>query len=457
MSNWEIVTPAKAGVHCKQEWIPAFAGMTKFLFVVAWIILPAPKNFGVVMNRSEDMLSQLRIDRSAPEPESRRGLWVGLGVGALVVLLTIGAWSWFGRDQGVEVKTAPVLAVGDGGGSASVLDATGYVTARRIATVSSKVTGKVREVLIEEGQHVKEGDILAYLDPIDADAQAELARSQLSSAQSQLAMAQAQLRWAERDYARQKSLAAQKLVAASALDAALTARDSRAAELVSVERAVKVAQDQLGIARNGVDNTVIRAPFTGVIVDKAAQPGEMISPISAGGGSIRTGIGTLVDMDSLEVQVDVNEAYIGRVLPKMPVEAVLNAYPDWKIPAEVIAIVPTADRSKATVKVRIALKQHDARIVPDMGVRVSFLEEAKPGVVAQPKVVIPAAAVRKDGEQDIAFVMKDGKAVRHALRLGGGTGGDRQVLAGVQSGDQVIVDAPDSLKDGDEVRIKTGE
>ena len=404
------------------------------------------------MSRPEELLSQLRIDRSAPPPSSRLGLWLALMIIAIVAV-ALSLWFWLGRDTGIEVRTAPVVSLGDGS-SASVLDATGYITARRIATVSSKVTGKVREVLIEEGQHVNEGDILARLETTDADSQLQLAQSELASAQSQLAQAQAQLKLAESTLVRQKGLAAQQLVAASTLDAAIAERDSRAAQLVSLQRAVTVAQDQLNIAKNGVDNTVIRAPFTGVIVDKAAQPGEMISPISAGGGSIRTGIGTLVDMDSLEVQVDVNEAYIGRVTPKMPVEAVLNAYPDWKIPAEVIAIVPTADRSKATVKVRIALKQHDARIVPDMGVRVSFLETANPNVVAVPKVMIPASAVHQDGTQAIAFVLKDHKAERRALRLGANIGEDRQVLAGVQAGEQVIVDAPDSLKDGDTVKLK---
>jgi RND family efflux transporter MFP subunit len=408
------------------------------------------------MSRPEELLGQLRINRDETPPPTRRGLWIALIAIPLLLILVWALWSKFAGTPSLEVQTTPVISVG--GSGASVLDATGYVTARRIATVSSKVTGRVKEVLIEEGQHVTEGEVLAYLDPVDANAQQALSQSQLASAQSQLAQAQAMLRWAEHDYARQKDLAAQKLVAASALDAAQTERDSRAAQLVSLQRAVQVSQDQLSIAKNGVDNTVIRAPFTGVIVDKAAQPGEMISPISAGGGSIRTGIGTLVDMDSLEVQVDVNEAYIGRVTPKMPVEAVLNAYPDWKIPAEVIAIVPTADRSKATVKVRIALKQHDARIVPDMGVRVSFLEQSKPDAVAAPaQILIPANAIHQDGGQDIAFVMLDGKAARRVLRLGATIGDNRQVQSGVQVGDQVIVDAPAGLKDGDNVSLKPSE
>jgi RND family efflux transporter MFP subunit len=229
------------------------------------------------------------------------------------------------------------------------------------------------------------------------------------------------------------------------------------AQMSMAQHNANVAADELKIADNGVENTVIRAPFAGVVIDKAAQPGEMISPISAGGGSIRTGIGTIVDMDSLEVEVDVSEAYIGRVQPKMPVEAVLNAYPDWKIPAEVIAIIPTADRAKATVKVRIAIKSRDARIVPDMGVRVSFLERESPAAANAPaaaaRVQVPATALHKDGEQDIVFVLSDGKAVRHAVKLGGTLGDDRQVLGGLSGGEDVIVDAPDTLKDGDAVRV----
>ncbi len=408
------------------------------------------------MSRPEELLGQLRINRDETPPPSRRGLWIVFAAIPLLLILVWALWSKFAGAPSLEVQTTPVISVG--GSGASVLDATGYVTARRIATVSSKVTGRVKEVLIEEGQHVTEGEVLAYLDPIDANAQEALSQAQLAAAQSQLAQAQAMLRWAEHDYARQKDLAAQKLVAASALDAAQTERDSRAAQLVSLQRAVQVSQDQLKIASNGVDNTVIRAPFTGVIVDKAAQPGEMISPISAGGGSIRTGIGTLVDMDSLEVQVDVNEAYIGRVTPKMPVEAVLNAYPDWKIPAEVIAIVPTADRSKATVKVRIALKQHGTRIVPDMGVRVSFLEEAKPDAVATPaQILVAKNAIRQEGGEGIAFVMNNGKAERRVLRLGATVGDNRQVQSGLQVGDQAIVDAPAGLKDGDAVTLKPNE
>ena len=224
------------------------------------------------------------------------------------------------------------------------------------------------------------------------------------------------------------------------------------------EREVDVARESVDSAQVQLDNTIVRAPFSGVITVKAAQPGEMISPISAGGGSIRTGIGTVVDMDSLEIQVDVNEAYINRVQPGQPVEAVLNAYPEWKIPARVIAIVPTADRSKATVKVRIALDERDARIVPDMGVRVAFLEEraaaSAPPVAAG--VLVPAAAIRKDGGTEVVYVVKDGKAQRRAVTLGGTVGDSRQVRGGVSAGERVIVEAPAELEDGAEVALKPG-
>jgi len=401
------------------------------------------------MDSSQDLLKQLHIDRR-PGAKKRRPWWLVPLVVVGVLVAAIAAWS---STRPVTVETAQARAAAELG-TASVLDASGYVTARRIATVSSKVTGKVREVLIEEGQRVAEGEVLAYLDPADAEAQRDLAGAQLASSRSQLVEAQAQLTLANQTLKRQKELAARQLVAASSLDAAVADRDSRGARLVSLQRAVQVARDQLAITALGVDNTIIRAPFAGVIVAKAAQPGEMISPISAGGGSIRTGIGTLVDMDSLEVQVDVNEAYIGRVTPKMPVEAVLNAYPEWKIPAEVIAIVPTADRSKATVKVRIALKSKDTRIVPDMGVRVSFLDEAKPDAPPPTGAFVPErAVVTVDGASHV-FTVADGKAKRVPVTLGEKRDTDQQVLTGLSGGETVVLSPSQKLGDGDRVAVK---
>jgi RND family efflux transporter MFP subunit len=407
------------------------------------------------MNSSADLLKELRIDRSTPPPASRRGLWITLVVAVIVLALAGAAWAWFGRNKGIEVHTATVVAIGNGSASASVLDATGYVVARRMATVSSKITGKVREVLIEEGQHVDAGQVLATLDPVDANAQRDLAMAQLDSARSQSGSVQAQLREAEANATRLGTLARQQLVSKSQYDQAIAQRDSLRAQLVTSQRNAQVANDQLRIAGHGVDNTVVRAPFAGVIVAKAAQPGEIVSPLSAGGGFTRTGIGTIVDMDSLEVEVDVGEAYIGRVQPKMPTEATLNAYPDWKIPGEVIAIIPTADRGKATVKVRVSLNQKDARIVPDMGVRVSFLEAAKPATAKQPQGVrVPSAAIVQRGGHDVAFALKDDNTVEQRdLKIGIAMGDDRQILSGLSAGDSVVLDPPTGLKDGAVVRI----
>ncbi len=407
------------------------------------------------MNSSADLLKELRIDRGAPPPTSRRGLWITLVVAAIVLVLAGAAWAWWGRDKGIEVHTATVVAIGNGSASASVLDATGYVVARRMATVSSKITGKVREVLIEEGQHVDAGQVLATLDPVDANAQRDLAMAQLDSARSQSGSVQAQLREAEANATRLGTLAKQQLVSKSQYDQAIAQLDSLRAQLLTTQRNAQVADDQLRIAGHGVDNTVVRAPFAGVIVAKAAQPGEIVSPLSAGGGFTRTGIGTIVDMDSLEVEVDVGEAYIGRVEPKMPTEATLNAYPDWKIPGEVIAIIPTADRGKATVKVRVSLNQKDARIVPDMGVRVSFLEAAKPATAKQPQGArVPSAAIVQRGGHDVAFALKDDNTVEQRdLKIGIAMGDDRQVLSGLAAGDSIVLDPPAGLKDGTLVRI----
>ncbi len=399
------------------------------------------------MSRPAELLKELSINRDAEGRKKKRRIWP---IVLIVGLVIIGGLYVLRMMKPAEVETTKALSAAESG-PASVLDASGYVTARRIATVSSKITGKVKEVMIEEGQRVEEGEILATLEPIDATSQQALSQSQLASARSQLAEAQAQLKLSERNLARQRELAAKKLVAASALDAAIAERDSRAARLVSLQRGVSVAQDQLTIANNGVDNTVIRAPFKGVIVTKAAQPGEMISPISAGGGSIRTGIGTLVDMDSLEVQVDVNEAYIGRVQPKMPVDAILNAYPDWKIPAEVIAIIPTADRSKATVKVRIALNSKDPRIVPDMGVRVSFLESREPNAPKPTGVWVAERAVIKKDDKSFVFVINNGVAKQTEVTVGDKRDADIMVSKGLTGGETLVLGPTEKLRNGSKV------
>ena len=412
------------------------------------------------MNTSAELLKELRIDRSAPPPSRppspRR--WLGWVIGLLLALvLAIAAGIFFSRAKPVVVQTAPVVAIGQDNASASVLDASGYVVARRMATVSAKITGKVREVMIEEGMRVEEGQVMATLDPIDANAQRALNAARLDAARSQSEGLQAQLRQAEADVQRLQQLVGQQLVSRAQYDQSVAQRDSLRAELVTARHNIKVAQDSLLIADIGVDNNTVRAPFSGVVTAKAAQPGEIVSPLSAGGGFTRTGIGTIVDMDSLEIEVEVGEAYIGRVQPKMPVEAVLNAYPEWKIPAEVIAIIPTADRGKATVKVRVALKVKDARIVPEMGVRVSFLEKPAEADEKKPEGVrVPVAAIVQRGQEAVAFVVGNDDTVQaQALKTGIEMGKDRQVLSGLSAGQTVVVDPPAALKDGDKVVLVT--
>ncbi len=408
------------------------------------------------MNTNADLLQSLKINRNAapPSPPARTGLWIGLAVA--VVLLGAGAWFAFGRDTGIEVHTTEATAIGNGGASsASVLDATGYVVARRMATVSAKVTGKVRDVLIEEGQRVEAGQVLAHLDPVDANAQRTLSAAQVAAAHSQIAGVAAQLKEAEANATRFATLAAQKLVSRAQLDQAIATRDALRAQLLGAQRNAQVARDALQIADNGVDNTIVRAPFAGVVIAKAAQPGEIVSPLSAGGGFTRTGIGTIVDMDSLEVEVEVGESYIGRVKPGMPTETVLNAYQDWKIPGKVIAIIPAADRGKATVKVRVALAaKGDPRIVPEMGARVSFLEAAAPAKThTTPGVLVAASAIASRNNQDVVFVLDGTNARQHSVTLGRTLGDDREVLSGLAGGAVVITDPPEQLNDGARVRV----
>ena len=397
------------------------------------------------------LLDELRIDRGPYRPRRRRGL---LALVAIALLAAAGAVWYVVQPARPTVRTVIARAASDAAGAPSVLDASGYVTARRQATVSAKITGKVVEVRIEEGMRVEEGAVLARLDDTEARARLVLARAELVAAQSALGEIQAVLQQSERDYDRQRQLHERELVAAQSLDAALAQRDTLRARLVNAQERINVAEQSVRVAEVELENTVIRAPFSGVVVAKAAQPGEMISPISAGGGFTRTGIGTLVDMESLEIQVDVNEAFIGRVTPNQPVEATLNAYPDWKIPGSVIAIIPTADRGKATVKVRIAIEVKDPRVVPDMGVRVAFLERAAPRAAKPPAaVLVPSNAIRTTGGDSVVFVYANERVARRAVRLGNESGGQRQVLSGVRDGERVVVAPPASLGDGDAVRL----
>lgn len=403
------------------------------------------------MTNKDELLSQLRIDRDAlPQTGNRRAWIISAAVVVVFVLVIMGVYE--PAPVKVQIEMAR-MAVADSS-DARVLDATGYVVARRTATVSSKVTGKVSEILIEEGQQVEKDQIVARLDDSNAVKAFELASAESRAAKTFVAETQARLTEAKLTLERNTELARRQLVSTAALDKARADFESLRAQLQSREAEVVVAQKRLALQQQNLDDLVLRAPFTGVVISKDSQPGEMISPISAGGGFTRTGICTLVDMSSLEIEVDVNESYIQRVRVEQYVEARLEAYPDWAIPSRVIAIIPTADRQKATVKVRIAFQQADVRILPDMGVKVGFFN-ADPVTDDTQKeplgVRVPTTAVRSEGEDKFIFVVRDGIAQLSKVTLKASYGNDVYISTGLKPGEDFVVEVTPELKDGSRV------
>lgn len=394
-------------------------------------------------------LSKLSIDPSVRErARLDRRVIVGVAVVAVAILVIL-LWLLVTR-RAVEVRVAVVREAR--AAQAAVLNASGYVTPRRRATVSAKVTGKIGEVLIDEGMHVKSGQVLARLDDVDATAAFHAAKAQQAVAAAALDDLNVRLANANKTLKRMQELSARKLVSDEELDNAETAVASYEAQINLAKEQVKAAERSTEIAQQNLDNCVVRAPFDGIVVSKDAQPGEMVSPISAGGGYTRTGIATIVDMNSLEIEVDVNESYIARVKPDQRVEAVLDAYPDWQIPSRVRTVIPTADRQKATVKVRITFDELDPRILPDMGVKVSFLEGTIDSTAAS-LTLVPRDAVRLEKDRPYVFVVKDGRAERRALRAGRENGPDIEILAGLRRGEQVIISSSGELHDGSRVSV----
>jgi RND family efflux transporter MFP subunit len=407
------------------------------------------------MDDKSALLNQLRIDRGGQSPPSRTGkLWLA-GIVTILALAAIAAWFW-SRPGAVRVHTAAAQPITGATSAGSILDASGYVVARRQATVASKITARMVELDIEEGDHVKAGQIIAKLDDTNIRAALNQSSAQLDYARASLAETQVNLANAQRDYERQKSLLQGHFVSQSVVDNSQTTFDGLRAQLATQRSNVDVVAEGLKVAERNLDDTIVRAPFAGIVTVKAAQPGEMVSPISAGGGFTRTGIGTIVDMDSLEFQVDVNENFINKVRADQKVSAKLNAYPDWQIPGHVIAVIPTADRSKGTVTVRIALDQKDPRVLPEMGVRVSFLAEPTEGADSKPAVgvTVPGNAVQASGETGVVFVLRGDIVERRAVRLGASSGDNATVLSGLTAGDRVAIGDFTQLKDGAKVRVE---
>jgi HlyD family secretion protein len=406
------------------------------------------------MSDLKDDLAALKIERA---PESRGSFaWVKWVVLLLVLGGTgYGVYAFATRERPIEVSVAQVTERA-AGTQAAVLNASGYVTARRRATVSSKITGKVVEVNVEEGMAVREGQVLARLDDGQYKAGLALAEASVQATRRTLKETQVRLEEARLQHSRLASLLKQGIVTQAEVDAAKATVDSLGARIEATQEQVHVGERQVDVAKTDLDNTIIRAPFTGVAISKDAQPGEMVSPVSAGGGFTRTGICTIVDMRSLEIEVDVNESYIGRVKRGQDVTAMLDAYPDWQIPAEVVTPVPTADRQKATVLVRIRFKQLDPRILPDMGIKVTFLADqgTTPVTTLRPTTLVPKAAVVTEAGQTYAYVVTGDTVERRAIKTGGTDSDKLEVVAGLTAKDRVVVSPPPTLAAGRKIVVK---
>ena len=410
-------------------------------------------------------LSSLRItDAKRSNPGAgRRWLWILLAV-IVIALVAAVASAYLNRKAEVEVTSARRPSSGPAG----VLNASGYITPRRRATIAAKITGRVTGVFFDEGTRLSENQLLATLDDSDTRRALDSAKADRDASQAAITDFQVQLRNAEIELHRTQQLVKEGVQTQQALDAAITTADSLRAKIELAKQQVLASEARIREQQQAVDNCTIRAPFAGIAVSKDAQVGEMVSPVSAGGGFTRTGIATIVDLHSNEIEVDVSESYIAKVQPNQPVKAVLDAYPDWEIPGKVRTVIPTADRQKATVKVRISFTDEghvhlidpatQPRILPDMGVKVTFLEEYDPSKKKEEKspavALVPQAAVRQENSSKFVYVVKGNTLERHAVTLGAVRGADVEILAGLQPDQVVVVSGPENLRDGQSVQIK---
>ncbi|MEO8464761.1 MAG: efflux RND transporter periplasmic adaptor subunit [Gammaproteobacteria bacterium] len=411
------------------------------------------------MEDKSALINQLRIDRPAEiESDRRWPMWAAV-VAVVIVLAGAAVWWLLPRGIPVGVVTATTAPADTAIGPGTILDASGYVVARRQATVSSKVTGKVVQVSIEEGQRVERDEVIGRLDDTNARAAVEQARAQRAQADASLVAARVALDNAVPTFRRNEQQLAKAVISAQTFDTAKAAYDTARTSVDVAQRTVEVASANLVYAERNLEDTVVRAPFTGIVTVKNAQPGEMVSPVSAGGGFTRTGIGTIVDMESLEIEVDVSENFINRVHADQPVTAHLNAYPDWGIPAHVIAIIPTADRAKATVKVRVGFDARDERILPEMGVRVAFLDSATRSAPADPSgggqraLLVPTSAVQANGDTGVVYVLNEDHVERRSVRLGTRTSAGQIVLSGLTAGARLATGDLEKLSDGARIRV----
>jgi RND family efflux transporter MFP subunit len=413
-------------------------------------------------------LSSLRIQdgKRKNSGTGKRVFWASVPI-VLLAFLAAASFAFRNRKPEVEVAAAVKPATGPSG----VLNASGYLTPRQRATIAAKITGRVTGVFFDEGTRVTDGQLLATLDDSDVVRALDAAKADRDSSQAAIADYEVQLRNAQIELHRANELLKAGVQTQQAVDTATMTADSLRAKIALAKQQVVAAEARIREQQQAVDNCTIRAPFAGIVVSKDAQVGEMVSPVSAGGGFTRTGIATIVNLHSNEIEVDVSESYIAKVKPNQAVNAVLDAYPDVTFPGKVRTVIPTADRQKATVKVRISFTDgshvklmdpaSDPRILPDMGVKVTFLDEDKPKANAKGKpeepafvAMVPQAAIRNDGATKYVFVVNNGSLQRQAVTVGPARGSDVEILAGIQPGAQVVVKGPEGLSDGQAVQLK---
>jgi RND family efflux transporter MFP subunit len=391
--------------------------------------------------------------RSGGQTGKRLG-YASAVLGAVVIIAGL-AFAFRNQTPAVEVVTAQKP---EAGGRSAILNASGYVTPRRRATIAAKITGRVTGVFFDEGTHVHAGQLLATLDDSDTKRALDSAKADRDASQAAIADFQVQLKFAQIQLRRADQLQKAGIQTQEQLDTASTNADSLKAKIDLAKQQVQSSEARIREAQQAVDNCVITAPYDGIVVSKDAQVGEMVSPISAGGGFTRTGIATIVDMNSNEIEVDVNESYIARVKDRQKVTAILDAYPNWEIPSHVRTVIPTADRQKATVKVRISFDKLDPRILPDMGIKVTFLsDEPVKKVDADAPVVVallPTDTVHDESGKKVVFLVKNDRLERRAVSVGSTEGSQTEILSGIVAGDAVVARGPANMQDGQAVQIK---
>ncbi|UCC71921.1 MAG: efflux RND transporter periplasmic adaptor subunit [Gemmatimonadota bacterium] len=407
----------------------------------------------VTMDEPAHDLSRLRIDRDRPPPGVGRALrWsiiIVAGSAALVVvflLLLRGA-----ARPTVEVALAELR--GGGAGASTGVTANGYVVARTQASVSSKITGRLVYLGVEEGSVVEAGEVIGRLESADYEAVLAQRQAELLTARAGLAEAEAERDQLRRDVIRTRDLQERGLASDQETEQAEAQLSTAEARVNRYRAQVRAAEAGVGVAQANLENTYIRAPFSGTVLRKDAEVGEVVAPAVTGGGLTRGAVVTMADLETLEVEVDVNEAYIARVRNGQPATIDLDAYPDTSFRGRVRQIVPTADRQRATVEVKVSILDTDPRILPEMGATVEFLEESGAAAAGPARVFVPAAAVRDEAGRQVVWVARDDRIERREVEAGPVTGDRREIRRGVNAGERVVVAGHEGLEDGTRVRI----